>query len=448
MSVDLDRNGRLAFLLIDDRVRSDLREFRPLLSQNIDRILDSFYSHVKANPVASQLFGPGTGNSIDRARSLQKQHWLDNVFTGDFGEAYFEQIVKIGKAHERVGLEPRWYMAAYAFTLNKLVELTLATYRKKPQRATEIIQAINKAVFLDMDLAISVYDEAVKRTQTSALLNAHADTFEKDVNSVLNVVSAAARELQNTANTMAATADETLRQSSAVAGAAEQASQNVQTVAAATEELTASIQEISRQVVQSTQICSDAVHEAERTNTMVQGLAEAAGKIGEVVKLINNIASQTNLLALNATIEAARAGEAGKGFAVVAGEVKNLANQTAKATDEISAQITAVQTATQNAVGAIGGIGKTIGTISEIASAIAAAIEEQGAATQEIARNVQAAAQGTGNVTTTIGQVTQASGQTGAAARQVLDASDDLTQQSGQLSTQVSHFLEIIRGAA
>ena len=401
MSTDLDRNGRISFLLIDERVRADLREFRPLLSQHIDKILDAFYSHVQSNPTASKLFGSSTGNSIDRARSLQKKHWLDNVFTGEFNEGYFEQIVKIGMIHERVGLEPRWYMAAYAFTLNKLVELSVTAYRKKPERAAQIIAAINKAVFLDMDLALSVYGEAVKRSQTSALLNAHADSFEKDVNSVLGVVSAAARELQNTANSMAATADETLRQSSAVAGAAEQASQNVQTVAAATEELTASIHEISRQVTTSTQICTDAVEEANRTNVMVQGLAEAAGKIGEVVKLINDIASQTNLLALNATIEAARAGEAGKGFAVVAGEVKNLANQTARATDEISAQINAVQTATRDAVGAIQGIGPTIGRISEIAGAIAAAVEEQGAATQEIARNVQEAAQGTDRSPTT-----------------------------------------------
>jgi len=402
MSADLDRNGRISFLLIDERTRADLREFRPLLAQHIDKILDAFYAHVQANPTASKLFGAGTGNSVDRARSLQKKHWLDNVFTGEFGEAYFDQIVRIGKAHERVGLEPRWYMAAYAFTLNKITELTLSAYRKKPERAAQIMAAINKAVFLDMDLAISVYDEAVKRTQTAALLNAHADAFEKDVHSVLGVVAAAARELQNTANGMAATADETLRQSSAVAGAAEQASQNVQTVAAATEELTASIHEISRQVITSTQICSNAVEEAERTNTMVQGLAEAAGKIGEVVKLINNIASQTNLLALNATIEAARA---------------------------------------------IEGIGRTIGSISEIASAIAVAVEEQGAATQEIARNVQEAAQGTGLVTHNIGEVTRAASDTGSAARDVLEASNELSRQSDGLTSKVGSFLTNIRAA-
>ena len=441
MSSDLDRAGRLSFLDIDEATRSALREFRPLLAQNIEPILDAFYAHVGRNPAANTVFA---GHDLGHARRMQKQHWLDNVFTGAFNEDYFAQVGKIGRVHERVGLEPRWYMAGYCFIVNKLVDLAVTSYRKKPERLAQIVNAINKAAFLDMELAISFHLNAT-REQASIMLNRHADDFERDVSSMVGVISSAATELQATAQSMAATAEETSQQAEAVANAAGQASENVQTVAAATEELTASIHEISRQVNQSTHIAGAAVEEARRTDAMVQGLAEAAGKIGQVVKLINDIASQTNLLALNATIEAARAGDAGKGFAVVAGEVKNLANQTAKATDEISAQIAAVQTATKDAVGAIQGIGGTISKISEIASAIAAAVEEQGAATQEIARNVQQAAMGTGAVTSNIGSVTHAAGETGHAAHEVLSAAGELSRQSERLNSQVNHFLTDVR---
>jgi methyl-accepting chemotaxis protein len=441
MSGDLDPVGRLSFLGIDEGTRAALREFRTLLAQHIEPILDAFYGHVSRTPAANKVF---TGHSLDHARRMQKQHWLDNVFTGTFNEDYFAQVAKIGRVHERVGLEPRWYIAGYCFIVNKLVDLAVVSYRKKPERLALIINAINKAAFLDMEMAITFHLDAT-REEAATLLHRHADDFERDVSSMVGVISSAATELQATAQSMATTAEETTQQASAVATAAEQASENVQTVAAATEELTASIQEISRQVSQSTHIAGSAVEEAQRTNIMVQGLAEAAGKIGQVVKLINDIASQTNLLALNATIEAARAGDAGKGFAVVAGEVKNLANQTAKATDEISAQIAAVQAATKDAVGAIQGIGNTISKISEIASAIAAAVEEQGAATQEIARNVQQAAMGTGAVTSNIGSVTHAAGETGHAAHEVLSAAGELSRQSERLSSQVDHFLTDVR---
>jgi methyl-accepting chemotaxis protein len=165
------------------------------------------------------------------------------------------------------------------------------------------------------------------------------------------------------------------------------------------------------------------------------------------VAFIDGIAGQTNLLALNATIEAARAGEAGKGFAVVASEVKTLATQTARATGDISAQITAMQTATDQTVGAIQRIQTTIHKVSEIATAISAAIEQQGAATREISGNVQQAANGTSIVSSTIVEVSAAARRTGEAAGQVLGAAGALSNDAGQLGTDIKAFLASLRAA-
>jgi methyl-accepting chemotaxis protein len=273
------------------------------------------------------------------------------------------------------------------------------------------------------------------------------DGFDAKVREVLQTVSSASTELQQTAESMAATAEQTNQQASSVATASSQATANVQTVATASEELSASIAEIGRQVNQSAKIAANAVDEAARTNEAVRGLDEAANRIGEVVTLINDIAGQTNLLALNATIEAARAGEAGKGFAVVAQEVKNLANQTAKATEEISQQITSVQEETRDTVTAIENIMSVISEISDISTTIASAVEEQGVSTQEIARNVQQAAQGTQEVNTNIGGVTQAAASTGAASNQVLDSASQLSAQAETMRAEVERFLADVRAA-
>ena len=441
MTHDIDAQGRLNFLGIGEIDRQALREFRPLLEQNIAPIMEAFYGHVAANPRAAAFF---TGRAIEHARNQQKIHWLDNICSGAYSEAYFTQVQKIGSVHAAIGLEPRWYIAGYCLALNRIVALINHHYRKKPERRDQMIDAVNKAVFLDMDIAISVYFQSLKDASAQHL-QSKGDMFERDVVSTVGVVAQAVAELESTAKSMNAIAEMTKAKATAVSTAAHNTSDNVQAVAAATEQLTASIVEISRQVTHSTTISTGAVQEAERADQIIASLSDAAQRIGDVVSLIGDIAAQTNLLALNATIEAARAGDAGKGFAVVAGEVKNLANQTARATGEISEQIGAVQSATKSAVAAIQGVNKTIGQLSGIAHAIAAAVEEQGAASLEISRNISETAKGTKIVTDEIEHVDRATAETGDAARDVFNATHELSCQSETLLSQVKGFVHNLR---
>lgn len=289
--------------------------------------------------------------------------------------------------------------------------------------------------------------DRIAKAERAARMEAKIAEFESTVRSALDNLAQSANSMQSTAQSMSNTADQSNALVNAVASAAEETSVNVQTVSAGTEQLSSSIQEISRQVVTSAEIAKKAVDEAGSTDATVQSLADSASRISVVVDLIQTIASQTNLLALNATIEAARAGEAGRGFAVVASEVKSLASQTAKATEEIRTQIAGMQEITTSAVGAIQGIGRIIGEIDDVTTTIAAAVEEQGAATREIARNIQHAAGGTSEVSSNIVGVSTASAEAGAAASEVLSASDALRREADMLRGEIDAFLNDMRAA-
>jgi len=289
--------------------------------------------------------------------------------------------------------------------------------------------------------------DRVAKAERAANMEAKIAEFESTVRTALDNLAQSANSMQTTAQSMSNTADQSNALVNAVASAAEETSVNVQTVSSGTEQLSSSIEEISKQVVTSAAIAKKAVDEAGATDTTVQSLADSASRISVVVDLIQTIASQTNLLALNATIEAARAGEAGRGFAVVASEVKSLASQTAKATEEIRTQIAGMQSVTTSAVGAIQGIGRIIGEINDVTTTIAAAVEEQGAATREIARNIQHAAGGTSEVSSNIVGVSTASAEAGAAATEVLGASDALRREADMLRGEIDAFLNNMRAA-
>ncbi|MBR9970766.1 globin-coupled sensor protein [Magnetospirillum sulfuroxidans] len=437
---------RRKFLQMEEEDLVFLRKFKPTLEPKIDQILSDFYSHISSFDQISRIFQ--SPERIKHAASMQKKHWLDFVFAGIFDQRYMQKVTEIGKIHQRIGLEPRWYMAGYCIALNQITALAIRTYRRRPEIATRLVNTIHKVVFLDMDLATSVYIEQNLEATAHAVTQAleqKADLFERDVKGIVAEVSNAADTMKNSAQHLANNTRDTSMKSVAVAAAAEQAAMNIHAVTAAAEELTLSITEISCQIQRSNMV-TDAMHvDMGETNKRVSSLSESTTKIGQIVNLIQAIARQTNMLALNATIEAARAGESGKGFVVVANEVKSLATKTARATEEISRHVMEVQAATDETVNSITGISRTIDQIKDISESIAAAVEEQGAATQEIARNIQQASTGTQEVSQTISQVSTAANENGEVADGVSGSASTLSHAAGRLEVQLDRFVKEIR---
>lgn len=145
---------RKEFLLLTEEDEASLKLLRPLMDRYVEELVRAFYNHLLGFKETRKLL---TDELITtRLKDAQKRYLLSLV-TGPYDEQYRESRLKIGQAHERIGLTPQWYLGAYALYLNLLQPLIVEEFRNRPAQAEAVLAALTKVMFLDIQLALEAY---------------------------------------------------------------------------------------------------------------------------------------------------------------------------------------------------------------------------------------------------------------------------------------------------
>ena len=197
-SNDAALNERLAFIGLNPESCANIARLKAVVDRTLPRALDAFYEKVRANPKLHKLFDSEA--HIARAKNAQIGHWRA-IASGRFDSQYHANVRRIGEAHARIGLDPRWYIGGYALIAESLVAAVIEEHwpkslvnrgRKGAAKAlSDSLGALMKAIFLDMDLSISIYIEAEERArlkQEEELAKARAEAQARE--------QAAAREAE------------------------------------------------------------------------------------------------------------------------------------------------------------------------------------------------------------------------------------------------------------
>lgn len=149
-----DLEERLAFLGLTDADLQLLVGLAPLLERHGDRFVAAFYRHLLSFQGTRSLLA----NPEVKERLLHKQR----EYLAELGEArldtdYALDRRRIGEVHERIGLEPRWYLGAYALYFALLAPLVAEERRDDPERIAATLVSLVKRLLLDAQLAIEAY---------------------------------------------------------------------------------------------------------------------------------------------------------------------------------------------------------------------------------------------------------------------------------------------------
>jgi signal transduction histidine kinase len=154
MAVTDDLEQRLAFLNLGDADREHLGNLRELLEKNADTIVSGFYRHLLSfQPTRELLREPAV-----KERLLNKQReYLIGLSDPAFDEEFERERRHIGEVHERIGLEPRWYLGAYSLYFSLLAPLVYEEFSPDHQTALGHLISLQKLLTLDSELAVETY---------------------------------------------------------------------------------------------------------------------------------------------------------------------------------------------------------------------------------------------------------------------------------------------------
>jgi rsbT co-antagonist protein RsbR len=141
--------SRRAFFEITEEDLTRLAGLRSLAERHSQSFVEKLYELILGHP-ESRSFFPDEA-TIAHVKKMQRQYFL-GLFGGRCDLAYVEERLRVGAAHDRVGLAPKWYIGAYARYLRLLFDQMF--HELSTADAQVAFRSVSKMVMFDMSLAI------------------------------------------------------------------------------------------------------------------------------------------------------------------------------------------------------------------------------------------------------------------------------------------------------
>ena len=161
---------RKAFLDFGERDVTLLKTLHQRLRGRSADFIEDFYRHLENfDETRALLDDPATVERLKRSQAA----YFDSLTVGDYEWDYVRNRLRVGVVHERVGLEPQWYIGAYNKYLSGLLPYVWRLMGPDERTVIETIRALQKIVLFDMGLALETYIHADRlRLQEAEALSA------------------------------------------------------------------------------------------------------------------------------------------------------------------------------------------------------------------------------------------------------------------------------------
>ena len=151
---EAERRRRKAFLGITEADAENVRALRDAFAEHARGFAERFYEHLLADPhTRAYLRDP---EQLRKLKGLQAEYF-SQLLEGVFDVPYFEGRLRVGVAHQRIGLSPVWYLGAYNQYIQLTFPLFVRAFGDDLEKVLPLLLSLVKVIFLDVGLALDTY---------------------------------------------------------------------------------------------------------------------------------------------------------------------------------------------------------------------------------------------------------------------------------------------------
>lgn len=155
----LDRYGidaeqqeqRKQFLLLTEEDAASVAELHQWAGDVAAELSEQFYQHLQDHAESAKLL---TSPELVERLKQEQAHYFEELLAGDYGAEYFEQRLRVGATHHRVGLTPQLYLGAFSHYMQvAFPEFAQRVGADFPKPLLSLL----KVILLDVGLALESY---------------------------------------------------------------------------------------------------------------------------------------------------------------------------------------------------------------------------------------------------------------------------------------------------
>ena len=126
---------------------------RGVILDQAEALVETFYRKQTAVDEIAMIIGDA--DTLARLREAMTRYTID-LFSGDYGEAYVNNRLRIGLVHKRIGVAPKYYLSAMRILKSLLMDVLGEHLANKPYRE-DTLQALDKLLYFDNELVFDTY---------------------------------------------------------------------------------------------------------------------------------------------------------------------------------------------------------------------------------------------------------------------------------------------------